>query len=91
MQWNPDIATQLIVASDEDNSPSLKVRNTYVLTLAIGSLAHYYIIVFLKGCLNLCLLVIAACHFQMWDVRNIMSPVKEFVGHTKGKLSEDHF
>ncbi|XP_047947796.1 protein transport protein SEC31 homolog B isoform X3 [Salvia hispanica] len=47
LQWNPDIATQLIVASDEDNSPSLK----------------------------------------MWDVRNIMSPVKEFVGHTKGVIA----
>ncbi|XP_042064302.1 protein transport protein SEC31 homolog B-like [Salvia splendens] len=47
LQWNPDVATQLIVASDEDNSPSLK----------------------------------------MWDVRNIMSPVKEFVGHTKGVIA----
>ncbi|KAL1564370.1 Protein transport protein Sec31B [Salvia divinorum] len=47
LQWNPDVATQLIVASDEDSSPSLR----------------------------------------MWDVRNIMSPVKEFVGHTKGVIA----
>lgn len=32
LQWNPDVATQLIVASDEDSSPSLKVINTYVLS-----------------------------------------------------------
>ncbi|MBA0655973.1 hypothetical protein Goklo_008384 [Gossypium klotzschianum] len=43
LQWHPDVATQLIVASDEDGSPALR----------------------------------------LWDMRNIMSPVKEFVGHTK--------
>ncbi|KAM1157961.1 hypothetical protein ACFX1X_028819 [Malus domestica] len=47
LQWNPDIATQLIVSSDEDGSPSLR----------------------------------------LWDMRNIMSPVKEFVGHTKGVIA----
>ncbi|KAG8391173.1 hypothetical protein BUALT_Bualt01G0160200 [Buddleja alternifolia] len=47
LQWNPNVATQLIVASDEDNSPSLR----------------------------------------LWDMRNIMSPVKEFVGHTKGVIA----
>ncbi|XP_068328890.1 protein transport protein SEC31 homolog B-like [Pyrus communis] len=47
LQWNPDIATQLVVASDEDGSPSLR----------------------------------------LWDMRNIMSPVKEFVGHTKGVIA----
>ncbi|CAA3002812.1 transport SEC31 homolog B [Olea europaea subsp. europaea] len=47
LQWNPEVATQLIVASDEDSSPSLK----------------------------------------LWDMRNIMSPVKEFVGHTKGVIA----
>jgi protein transport protein SEC31 len=26
-QWNPEVATQLIVASDDDRSPSLKVKN----------------------------------------------------------------
>jgi hypothetical protein len=25
LQWNPDVATQLIVASDDDRSPSLQV------------------------------------------------------------------
>lgn len=25
LQWNPDIATQLVVASDEDSSPSVRV------------------------------------------------------------------
>ncbi|GMH30630.1 hypothetical protein Nepgr_032473 [Nepenthes gracilis] len=47
LQWHPDVATQLVVASDDDGSPSLR----------------------------------------LWDMRNIMSPVKEFVGHTKGVLS----
>ncbi|XP_022899190.1 protein transport protein SEC31 homolog B-like [Olea europaea var. sylvestris] len=47
LQWNPDVATQLVVASDEDSSPSLK----------------------------------------LWDMRNVMSPVKEFVGHTKGVIA----
>ncbi|KAL9679497.1 hypothetical protein QQ045_017360 [Rhodiola kirilowii] len=47
LQWNPDVATQLVVASDDDASPSLR----------------------------------------LWDMRNIMSPVKEFVGHTKGVIA----
>ncbi|XP_062115563.1 protein transport protein SEC31 homolog B [Humulus lupulus] len=47
LQWNPDVATQLVVASDEDGSPALR----------------------------------------LWDMRNIMSPVKEFVGHTKGVIA----
>ncbi|KAB1998781.1 hypothetical protein ES319_D12G113900v1 [Gossypium barbadense] len=47
LQWHPDVATQLIVASDEDGSPALR----------------------------------------LWDMRNIMSPVKEFVGHTKGVIA----
>ncbi|KAK4285446.1 hypothetical protein QN277_002141 [Acacia crassicarpa] len=47
LQWNPDVATQLVVASDEDGSPTLK----------------------------------------LWDMRNIMTPVKEFVGHTRGVIA----
>nr|GMD36612.1 protein transport protein SEC31 homolog B [Ipomoea batatas] len=47
LQWHPDFATQLIVASDEDGSPAL----------------------------------------MMWDMRNVMSPVKEFAGHTKGVIA----
>ncbi|KAK8481088.1 hypothetical protein V6N13_046023 [Hibiscus sabdariffa] len=47
LQWHPDVATQLVVASDEDDSPTLR----------------------------------------LWDMRNIMSPVKEFVGHTKGVIA----
>ncbi|KAK9683033.1 hypothetical protein RND81_10G113900 [Saponaria officinalis] len=47
LQWNPDVATQLVVASDDDNSPALR----------------------------------------LWDMRNVMSPVREFVGHTKGVIS----
>lgn len=43
LQWNPEVATQLVVASDDDRSPTL----------------------------------------QMWDLRNSVSPLKEFVGHTK--------
>ncbi|THF96412.1 hypothetical protein TEA_015438 [Camellia sinensis var. sinensis] len=47
LQWHPDVATQLIVASDDDSSPALR----------------------------------------LWDMRNIMSPVREFVGHTKGVIA----
>nr|KYP67966.1 Protein transport protein SEC31 [Cajanus cajan] len=47
LQWNPDVATQLVVASDEDGSPSLR----------------------------------------LWDMRNIISPIKEFVGHTRGVIA----
>ncbi|XP_072975140.1 protein transport protein SEC31 homolog B-like isoform X2 [Typha angustifolia] len=47
LQWNPDISTQLIIASDDDNSPSLRV----------------------------------------WDVRKTISPLREFVGHTKGVIA----
>ncbi|WVZ66911.1 hypothetical protein U9M48_016068 [Paspalum notatum var. saurae] len=47
LQWNPDHSTQLIVASDDDNSPSLRV----------------------------------------WDVRKTISPVREFVGHSKGVIA----
>lgn len=47
LQWNPDLATQLVVASDEDSSPTLR----------------------------------------LWDMRNIMSPVKEFAGHTRGVIA----
>ncbi|KAF3781972.1 transport protein SEC31-like protein B [Nymphaea thermarum] len=47
LQWNPDIATQLIVASDDDRFPSLRV----------------------------------------WDMRNTISPMKEFVGHSKGVIA----
>ncbi len=43
VHWNPEVATQLIVASDDDASPTLK----------------------------------------LWDLRNSMSPLKEFHGHTK--------
>ena len=43
LQWNPEVATQLVVASDDDRSPTL----------------------------------------QMWDLRNSVSPLKEFVGHGK--------
>ncbi|KAJ7012890.1 protein transport protein SEC31 homolog B [Populus alba] len=46
LQWHPDVATQLVVASDEDGSPSLR----------------------------------------LWDMRNIIEPVKEYVGHTKGVI-----
>jgi protein transport protein SEC31 len=47
LQWNPDMSTQLIVASDDDTSPSLRV----------------------------------------WDVRKTISPVREFVGHSKGVIA----
>lgn len=80
MQWNPDVATQLIVASDEDSSPSLKVIYTYVLIQLIVTNVTS------QRLLDLYLLVIASVNFQMWDMRNVMTPVKEFVGHTKGML-----
>jgi protein transport protein SEC31 len=46
LQWNPEVATQLVVASDDDMAPSL----------------------------------------QLWDLRNSVSPVREFHGHAKGVL-----
>ncbi|XP_010512768.1 PREDICTED: protein transport protein SEC31 homolog B isoform X3 [Camelina sativa] len=47
LQWNPDIATQIIVASDDDSSPS----------------------------------------FKLWDMRNILEPVHEFIGHQRGVIA----
>ena len=47
LQWNPEVATQLIVASDDDRSPTL----------------------------------------QVWDLRNSISPAREFHGHSKGVLA----
>ncbi|WOK96042.1 hypothetical protein Cni_G04749 [Canna indica] len=47
LQWNPDVSTQLIIASEDDSSPSLRV----------------------------------------WDVRKTISPLREFVGHTKGVIA----
>ncbi|KAL5703467.1 hypothetical protein ACHQM5_028555 [Ranunculus cassubicifolius] len=47
LQWSPDAATQLIVASDDDSSPILK----------------------------------------LWDVRNTIASVKDFVGHSKGVIA----
>jgi len=47
LQWNPDASTQLIVASDDDNSPTLRA----------------------------------------WDLRNTISPYKEFVGHSRGVIA----
>ncbi|CAH2062951.1 unnamed protein product [Thlaspi arvense] len=47
LQWNPDIATQIMVASDDDTSPTLK----------------------------------------LWDMRNTMSPVREFTGHQRGVIA----
>ncbi|GMI66980.1 hypothetical protein like AT3G63460 [Hibiscus trionum] len=47
LQWHPDVATQLVVASDDDGSAALR----------------------------------------LWDMRNIMSPVKEFLGQTKGVIA----
>ncbi|PRW34057.1 transport SEC31-like protein B isoform A [Chlorella sorokiniana] len=46
IQWNPEVATQLMVASDDDMSPAL----------------------------------------QLWDLRNSVSPVREYHGHAKGVL-----
>ncbi|EFN56942.1 hypothetical protein CHLNCDRAFT_143487 [Chlorella variabilis] len=47
LQWNPEVATQLVVASDDDMAPSL----------------------------------------QLWDLRNSVSPIREFHGHAKGVLA----
>ncbi|KAJ3683814.1 hypothetical protein LUZ60_014041 [Juncus effusus] len=47
LQWNPEFSTQLIIASDDDNQPALRV----------------------------------------WDVRKTISPLREFVGHTKGVIA----
>jgi protein transport protein SEC31 len=47
LAWNPEVATQLITASDDDRSTTL----------------------------------------QVWDLRNSISPAREFVGHSKGVLA----
>ncbi|XP_050210185.1 protein transport protein SEC31 homolog B [Mercurialis annua] len=47
LQWHPDVATQLVIASDDDSYPALR----------------------------------------LWDMRNTMTPLKEFVGHTKGVIA----
>ncbi|KAL0464476.1 UNVERIFIED_CONTAM: protein transport protein SEC31B [Sesamum latifolium] len=39
LQWHPDVATQLIVASDEDSSPSLRFAQTDEWTLLCDTLA----------------------------------------------------
>lgn len=33
LQWNPDVATQLVVASDEDSSPALRVMGLLLQSL----------------------------------------------------------
>jgi hypothetical protein len=33
LQWNPDVATQLVVASDEDSSPSVRVLTMRLILL----------------------------------------------------------
>ncbi|KAK2080829.1 hypothetical protein QBZ16_000683 [Prototheca wickerhamii] len=46
VRWNPEVATQLVVASDDDASPTL----------------------------------------QLWDLRNAVTPLREFAGHSRGVL-----
>ena len=36
LQWHPDFATQLIVASDDDSSPSLRVMLYAIIYVSIG-------------------------------------------------------
>eukprot|EP00798_Chlamydomonas_sp_ICE-L_P021383 gene21383-28331_t len=65
LQWNPDVATQLIVASDDDRSPTLQMWD---LRNSVSPLKEF------------------VGHSKMWDLRNSVSPLKEFVGHSKGVL-----
>lgn len=37
LQWNPDIATQLVVASDEDSSPSVRVLTLRMMLLYLSA------------------------------------------------------
>lgn len=73
LQWNPDVATQLVVASDEDSSPALRVMGSLLQSLFFFS----------RIALQTMWMYNDVCT-QLWDMRNTMSPVKEFVGHTKG-------
>lgn len=72
LQWHPDVATQLVVASDEDGSPMLRVMVLLMILLLLRITICWEFVNFWYYCK------------QLWDMRNIMSPVKEFVGHTKG-------
>ena len=126
LQWNPDMSTQLIVASDDDSSPSLRVitfsqfyctpkEKIILLTFSYIQIDKF-VALFLFG------LKLSFCYFQekggnrvvfpqvhitnfiilsilfiyiniiahisqVWDVRKTISPVREFVGHSKGFIS----
>lgn len=72
LQWHPDFATQLIVASDDDSSPSLRVM---IYAFLYVSTTIYFILLFTFW-----------FGMQIWDMRNTMSPLRELVGHNKGML-----
>jgi hypothetical protein len=42
LQWNPDVATQLIVASDDDRSPSLQVTYLVLLVLLFTNMSPFF-------------------------------------------------
>lgn len=75
MQWHPDVTTQLVVASDEDSSPALRVMTLQIVFFSINVCRKF-------------LIYKAVCK-QLWDMRNTLTPVKEFVGHTKGMAHYD--
>jgi len=131
LQWNPDMSTQLIVASDDDSSPSLRViylfsfllhpqRKMYLTYLLHVKLSYIqidkFVALFLFGLklsfryfqekggnrvvfpqvhiTNFIILSILFIYIniiahisQVWDVRKTISPVREFVGHSKGFIS----
>lgn len=93
LQWNPDVATQLIVASDDDRSPSLQVP--YL--VATGPPFYQHVPLFLSidniHLVNFIFLLVRSFVLcfgmwsKVWDLRNSVSPLKELVGHTKGMFA----
>jgi protein transport protein SEC31 len=92
LQWNPDMSTQLIVASDDDNSPSLRVitflnlptptpQRKLVKNRATSQTLH---VIYFRHLYHYLLMLL-----QVWDVRRTVAPVREFVGHSKGLISLD--
>lgn len=71
LQWNPDLATQLVVASDEDSSPSLRVvicaTNTSIISIQFFDL---FISMALLVLLILCnfMILCAALGYEKYNV-----------------------
>ena len=82
------VATQLIVASDDDRSPTLQVRK---FALLLSQLFRLVCVNYLASA-SICaeaggVLAALAPRPQVWDLRNSISPAREFAAHSKGVLA----